>query len=118
MKFLIDADLPYSLKEIFAGRGCEALHVRDVGLFSAADEEIFDYASKNNFIILTRDLGFADIVLERKTASLVIARLPNYFTREKINKIFNDFLKSVDAKDFSKSIIVVEIERYRIRKIE
>ncbi len=118
MKFLIDADLPYSLKEIFIGRNYEASHVRDVGLFSATDEEIFDYASKNNFIIVTRDLGFADIVLERKTASLVIARLPNHFTREKIKKTFDDFLKAVDAKDFSNSIIVVEVERYRTRKIE
>ncbi|MCS7138967.1 MAG: DUF5615 family PIN-like protein [Crenarchaeota archaeon] len=61
MKFLIDADLPYSLIEVLSKHGHEAISVRDT-LGSATDEEVFDYAYRNECIIVTRDLGFAESV--------------------------------------------------------
>lgn len=116
MKFLIDADSPYSLVEIFNKYGHDATHVRRVLKF-ASDDEIFEYADKNQFVIITRDLGFAKMFMENKGLGLVLIRLPYYFTADKIVKVFDEFLKEVDVKNLISSITVIELGRYRIRKI-
>lgn len=116
MKFLIDADSPYSLIDIFKKHGYNAVHVRD--LFpSASDEEISEYANKNQYIIVTRDLGFADIFIRNKGFGLILMRLPYYFKTEKTNKIFSEFLDEVDVKDLVNCIIVLELGRYRRKKL-
>lgn len=115
MKFLIDADSPHSLIDTLNKYGHEAAHVREV-LGSAEDDEIFKYANKNSCIIVTRDLGFAEMFLNNKGFGLILIRLPYYFKVEKINKIFDQFLKEVHIKELVNSITVVELGRYRIKK--
>lgn len=44
MKFLLDANIPYSAKLVFR-RPYAAAHVRDIGLADAADNEILKRAS-------------------------------------------------------------------------
>lgn len=116
MKFIIDADSPHSLIELFNKYGHDAVHVRVV-LGSAADDEIFEYANKNKHIIVTRDLGFAETFMENKGFGLLIVRLPYYFTVGKINKVFDEFLKEVDVKKLVNSITVLELGRYRTKKL-
>lgn len=116
MKFLIDADLPYSLIETFKHHGQYAVHVSDILRF-AADDEIFEYANKDNYIVVTRDLGFADMFIKRKGFGLLLIRLPYYFTVDKINKVLNKFLEEIDIKSLVNSIVVIELGRYRIKKI-
>jgi len=65
MRFLIDADLPYSLADVLSRYGHEAIRVRDT-LGSATDEEIFDYANRNECIVVTRDLGFAEDFMKKR----------------------------------------------------
>ena len=88
MKFLIDADTPYSLIEIFRKNGYDAIHVRDVLKFSK-DEQIFEYANKNNYIIVTKDLGFAEMFFKNKGSGLILIRFPYYFTADRIIRNFN-----------------------------
>jgi len=116
MKFLIDADSPYSLIETFNKHEHKAVHVRNV-LGSAEDDEIFEYAQKNSYVIVTRDLGFAEIFLKNKGFGLILMRLPYYFTVDKINKVFDEFLKEVNVKKMINSIVVVELGRYRTKKL-
>lgn len=116
MKFLIDADSPYSLIVIFDKHGYKAVHVRRV-LGSATDEEIYDYAQDKGYIIVTRDLGFAEIFLKNKGLGLILMRLPYYFTVDKINKVFDEFLKEAHVKEMVNSIVVVELGRYRTKKL-
>ena len=116
MKFLIDADSPYSLIAIFNKYGHKAVHVRAV-LGAATDEEIYDYAQKKDYIIVTRDLGFAETFLKKKGLGLILMRLPYYFTVDKINRIFDEFLKEANVKEMANSIIVIELGRYRTKKL-
>ena len=116
MKFLIDADSPHSLIGIFKARGHDAIHVRDK-LGSATDDEVFEYANRNQCIIVTRDLGFADMFIKSKGFGLILVRLPYYFTADKINKFFNKFLEEVDTKKLVNSITVVELGRYRVKRL-
>ncbi|MBI4176252.1 MAG: DUF5615 family PIN-like protein [Candidatus Aenigmarchaeota archaeon] len=116
MKFLIDADLPYSLIETFKTNGHEAVHVRDV-LGSAPDNEIFEYANRNQYIIATRDLGFADMFIKRKGFGLLLFRLPHYFTANKIKGSCESLLKEIDPNKLVNSITVLELGRYRTRRL-
>ncbi len=116
MKFLIDADTPRSLVEIFKSKGYYATHVRDV-FGSASDSEIFNYAKNNNLIIVTKDLGFALMFAENKGYGLILNRLPYTFTVDKINKIFKEFLEKSNVGSLVNSITVIELGRIRTRKL-
>ncbi|HEX3071060.1 MAG TPA: DUF5615 family PIN-like protein [Thermoanaerobaculia bacterium] len=61
MRFLIDADLPYSLEHLLVAYGHGALHVRDIGLGGATDAGIAMFAKSEQLAILTGDFDFADI---------------------------------------------------------
>src|SRR3989338_8449359 len=102
MKFLIDADSPHSLVAVFNRHGYKAVHVRHV-LGSAEDNEIFEYARKNSYVIVTRDLGFAEKFLKNKAGGLILTRLPYYFRVDKINKVFDEFLKEFNVKEMANS---------------
>ena len=116
MKFLIDADSPYSIVEILRKYGHEAIHVNNI-LRHATDEEIFEHAQKFGYIIVTRDLGFGDIFTKSGGLGLVLVRLPYYYKSDKVIKVFDDFLNEISANMFIHSIIVLELGRFRIKKI-
>lgn len=117
IKFFLDANIPYSSKQIFKDFGTVE-HTRDVGLSKASDKEILRYASKNKSILVTKDLEFGNILLypAKSHQGVVILRLPFYYTAEQINKALVQFLKSVELEEIKNSITVVELGRYRIRK--
>lgn len=56
MKFLIDNQLPRSLRSYLESRGYASLHVSEFDLLS--DAEIWQYATVQNLIILTKDEDF------------------------------------------------------------
>lgn len=117
MKFLIDANLPYSAKETFENNKLDAVHVRDVGLFDASDEDIFRYAQKNDKIIVTRDLDFADAIrfVPGKHHGIIVIRVSYLMTAVSINKIINSFLKKALLDKIKNALVILETDRYRLR---
>jgi len=55
MKILLDADMPRSSVKVIRSSGFEVEDVRDIGMRSAKDKEIIEYALNNNRVIVTRD---------------------------------------------------------------
>lgn len=56
MRFLIDNQLPPALARFIDNElGCEATHVADVGLGDAPDAEVWQYASANEFVLVSKD---------------------------------------------------------------
>lgn len=51
MRFLIDADKPYSLERLFIAYGHVALHVRDAGLGGTPDAGIAKFARSEQLAI-------------------------------------------------------------------
>ena len=88
VKFLIDADMPKSCKGVIEKLGYKATDVRDIGLGSASDKKIVEYAHSHEYVILTRDLDFGDIVRYpiEKHRGVIILRLPYTFTASEINR--------------------------------
>jgi predicted nuclease of predicted toxin-antitoxin system len=58
MRLLIDNSLSPRLAERLRGFGHDAVHVRDCGLSTAADTEIFSYAESDNRWIIAQDTDF------------------------------------------------------------
>ena len=52
VKFLIDADMPRSIVEIIRSFGFDVEDVRDIGMGTAKDKEIIEYAVNDNRIML------------------------------------------------------------------
>ena len=118
MKFLVDADLPKSTAGIIAEAGFEVKDVRNIGLGQSEDTEILNYAQEKRYIIITRDLGFGEMFHSRKPRTgLIILRLPFHFTAKQINKVLFEFLKSIKEEEIKRSITIIELGRYRIRKV-
>lgn len=65
MRFLIDAQLPPALAEVFLQAGHEAAHVFGLNLLSGDDRQIAAYAAKAGMVIVTKD---EDFVLMRRFA--------------------------------------------------
>ncbi|HJR57216.1 MAG TPA: DUF5615 family PIN-like protein [Rhizomicrobium sp.] len=59
--FLVDAQLPPALARALAAAGFAVRHVQDVGLLTASDRAILEYAVKEKATIITKDGDFADM---------------------------------------------------------
>ncbi|OGB90192.1 hypothetical protein A2625_04335 [candidate division WOR-1 bacterium RIFCSPHIGHO2_01_FULL_53_15] len=118
VKFLVDANLPYSSKMLLKKLGFDAVHVRDVKLNTASDEKIFRYAQRQGRIILTRDLDFAAAIKFRpgKHQGIIVMRISYLMTAQQINGILEDFMRNVSRAKLKKSLVILEIGRYRLRR--
>jgi len=118
MRFLVDADMPRSSAVLLRDLGHDVVDVRDIGLRSADDSVIFRRAQEEERIIVTADLGFADIRLypPRSYAGMVVLRLPSHFTAVQINRTLERFAQSVTLEAIQGALVIVEAGRMRIRR--
>ena len=58
MRFLVDNQLPAALARYLTSRGLDCQHVLDVGLRSATDAEIWEHASRNDYVVISKDEDF------------------------------------------------------------
>ena len=64
MKLLLDANISWRLVKKLAGVFPNVLHVNDSGLpIPAKDEEIWNWALQNDFVIVTNDEDFLNFTL-------------------------------------------------------
>ncbi len=62
MKFLVDMPLSPKTVIFLKSMGYEAIRVSELGMAKSKDRDIFDYAEKNNMVILSADLDFGTIL--------------------------------------------------------
>ncbi len=109
--------MPYSAKNLF-GKPHEALHVKDINLQSAQDNDIISWAKQHNAALITRDFDFANILNfpPQKNAGIIILKIPYFYTASDIKRVLNNFLKKMDISSISNSTIIAEETRFRIKK--
>ena len=59
MKLLFDQNLSYKLVRSFSNEFPGSAHVRDLGLASAVDIEVWEYAKQFGFTIVSKDTDFS-----------------------------------------------------------
>ena len=68
MKLLVENALSPTLADLLRQAGHEAVHVREVGLHHAADEEIFERASIEDQVLVSADTDFATLLATRSAS--------------------------------------------------
>lgn len=101
MRFLIDADLPRSVKPLIERYGHEAIDARDVGLKQAKDPVIARYVLNHQACLITGDFGFADVRNYPPEAyhGLVVLQLPRNASGTFILGLIENFLKQTQIVD-------------------
>lgn len=62
MKLLIDMNLSPKLATELAARSIDAIHWSSVGPNNAPDRRLFDWARTHDYVVLTHDLDFGDLL--------------------------------------------------------
>lgn len=118
MRFLADAGISPTTVEFLRSLGYEATHLREIGLQRASDRAIVERARADSSLVLTFDLDFGEIlalgVLDRP--SVVIFRLSDErpaSVNSRLRTVINERSEDLVAG----SLILVEDDRYRVRKL-
>jgi hypothetical protein len=62
VRLLINANLSPKVTRALSKSGLDAVHVGDVGLLTAPDRSILDYAAANNLVIVSADSDFGEML--------------------------------------------------------
>lgn len=118
MRFFLDANIPSSSIDVFKAFNHEVIHSREIEMGSSPDIEIVDYATKNNRVLVTKDVGIGNILRYpiKSHKGVVVLRLPFYFTAKQINNILSSFLKNMNEGEVKNAVTILEVGRYRVRK--
>lgn len=112
MRFLLDDNIPLSVKEWFKKRGIEAVKATEVGLKGADDEIIYRYAIENNYKIITLDLDFGYLFLKFQKGTIIVLRPHRAIPKEIISLLERAF-EIIKDKD---GLIVVRPNKIRVIK--
>ncbi len=108
MRFLIDAQLPPGLVNMFIDAGHEAVHVTDVGLLSEPDTRIWAYAVRERMIVVTKDEDFVQMRLFSSEAPRVlwirIGNATNRMLAMRLQPLLGEALAALESGE-----VVVEI---------
>lgn len=95
MKFLVDNQLPAALARWLASHEHEAVHVLNVQLAGAKDHVIWEYASANSMILITKDDDFSwRATAEDARTSVVWVRIGNC-RKAALLRVFEDLLSQI-----------------------
>jgi predicted nuclease of predicted toxin-antitoxin system len=106
--FLVDAQLPPALAEALRQAGCQAIHVIDIGLQAASDQQIWDEAISRSAVLITKDRDFPLRRAARNDGPAILwVRVGNASNRKLINLALQALPVIVDA--FERGETVVEL---------
>lgn len=119
MRFLVDNALSPVVAERLQDAGHDAAHVRDYGLQAASDEEIFDRAQQEQRVVVSADTDFGTLLALRgeRSPSVVLFRHGTQRRPEQQSETLLANIATIKRDLADGSIVVVEPERIRIRKL-
>lgn len=103
IRFLIDEDCPLSLETLLNSKGHDTIHVKTSRLSGTKDPELFVFAQQEQRIIISRDLGWANIKTYPPDThcGLVVLRFPFEATAIEIQQVVERFIDNVDILEGS-----------------
>lgn len=119
MRLLIDNALSPRLADGLRDAGHDVVHVRDIGLHSAADEEIMDVAVKDNRVVVSEDTDFGTLLSLRdseKPSFILLRHLPDRSAAGLLQILLSN-IATVEADLASGAVVVIEPGRIRVRKL-
>jgi predicted nuclease of predicted toxin-antitoxin system len=116
---LIDEDLPRSLAAGLRKEGLAAEDVRDLGLRGQDDASVFSYAQSRGLVLVSGDLGFANILRYPlgSHSGIVIARFPNEMPAAQVTQSVVAGLRYLSEEDMRGNLVVISPGRIRLRRL-
>lgn len=100
MKFLLDENIPISIKKIIQDLGYEVFSLHDFNMLGIQNGEVAELALKENAIIITLDTDFLHLkkTLQKKSRIIYIKIHPRdpKKIRELINKNLNNYVSKLN----------------------
>ena len=118
MKFLVDMPLSPALAAWLRDHGHDAVHAADLGLNRAPDLDILARAKQEDRTIVTADLDYPRLLALARTTdpSLILFRDGDWRDADIIVRM-GEILRVLTAADIAQSIIVVDRDRVRRRRL-
>jgi predicted nuclease of predicted toxin-antitoxin system len=108
VNFLVDNQLPDDLSRFLTDRGHRSNHVLDLGMDEASDLQIWDYATKGNWIVVSKDGDFLHLANRPGDfGKLLWVRIGNCRKQTLLQLFENELPDIVHA--FDEGVRVVEI---------
>jgi predicted nuclease of predicted toxin-antitoxin system len=108
MKFLIDAQLPPSLKEIFTIKGFDCIHTIDLEKGNETPDKIINEISiAEDRILITKDSDFyTSFIIKKEPYKLILVKFGNS-SRTEIIQFFNIHFEEIIKKIENESLILL-----------
>jgi predicted nuclease of predicted toxin-antitoxin system len=110
--------MPRSLAHLLRAEGLETEHVIESGIRGRPDDEILEYAKLRGLVLVTADLGFANL-LDYPLGShpgIAVARFPNELSNNLVNEAVVGALKSISADELKGGLLIIEPGKLRLRR--
>jgi len=112
VKLLLDQNISFRVVNLLANSFEKVDHVRALGLEDASDSEIWIYALKNNYTIITFDSDFIDLATLKGTPPKIVwLRFGNSSNLKIANKLLTN-KSAIDSfvSDINSEISFLEID--------
>src|SRR5688572_11169371 len=119
MRLLVDNALSPVLAELLRNAGHEAVHVRDIGLHHAADEDVFEWAVAEDFVVVTADTDFGTLLARHSSSkpSLILFRGEGSRKPEALAALMLSNLAQLADALTTGCIVTFEPARLRVRPL-
>jgi len=111
-------NLSSKLAERLRNAGYDCRHWKEVGDKKAPDTELFDWAKRNGAVVITRDIGFGDILAATNSnaPSVLLDRSDDSYSAM-VFPIILRALQQVEEQLQQGAMVVVKENRLRIRML-
>ena len=119
MKFLVDNALSPKLAVGLRAAGYDVAHLRDMGLASASDAEVFQVALTGNRVVVSEDTDFGTLLALRNAAKPSVLLFRGIADRSAANllSLLQTNLATVTPDLKAGAVVVIENARIRIRRL-
>jgi len=119
MRFLLDANVSPLVAARLTEAGHSAVHVREIGLSDAGDEQIMDVAAQDERVVVSQDTDFTNLLYYRKASgpSLILLRNLPEVTAAEIAELIVVNLPQLEDALVKGAVVSIVADRLRVRRL-